>query len=294
MAEFGSKNFGSPDQTLRLPKLTAEMVEIGELTVGYLVTQPGWRWSEHVRPLVGGEWCQARHLGVVLSGRVGVKLQDGRQLEFGPNDVFHVPPGHDGWTIGDEPCIQIEWAGLHTFAGLRTGLLGRALVTLLFTDLVDSTATARQIGDTAWRELLSAHFEATRAELDRFGGREVDTTGDGMFATFDGPARALYCAEAIRRVAGRQGLRVRAGVHVGEVELVGSDVRGVAVHEATRIMGQAAADEILVSETTKALAVTAGLRFEDRGTHELKGLTGEWRLHALVVDSAEASPAAGV
>jgi class 3 adenylate cyclase len=290
VAEFGSKNFGSPDKTLRFPKLTAELVEIGELTVGYLVTEPGWRWSEHVRPLVGGEWCQARHLGVVLSGRVGVKLQDGRELEFGPNDVFHVPPGHDGWTIGDEPCLQIEWAGLHTFAGLRTGLHGRALVTLLFTDLVDSTATARQIGDTAWRELLSAHFEATRAELDRFGGREVDTTGDGMFATFDGPARALYCAEAIRRVAGRQGLRVRAGVHVGEVELVGSDVRGVAVHEATRIMGQAAADEILVSETTKVLAVTAGLRFEDRGTHALKGLTGEWRLHALAVDAEHSAP----
>jgi class 3 adenylate cyclase len=287
MAEFGSKNFGSPDQTLRFPKLTARMVEIGELTVGYLVTEPGWRWSEHVRPMVGGEWCQARHFGVVLSGRVAVQLQDGRRLEFGPNDVFDIPPGHDGWTVGDEPCVQIEWAGLHTFAGLRSGLHGRALVTLLFTDLVDSTATAKQIGDIAWRELLSAHFEATRAELDRFGGREVDTTGDGMFATFDGAARALHCAEAIRRIAGRQGLRVRAGVHVGEVEIVGTDVRGVAVHEATRIMGQAAADEILVSETTRILAQTAGLQFEDRGAHELKGLAGEWRLHAFIPDSGE-------
>jgi class 3 adenylate cyclase len=281
MAEFRSKNFGRPDQTLRFPKLTVELVEIGELTVGYLVTQPGWRWSVDFRPLVGGEWCQARHLGVVLSGRVAVQLQDGRMLEFGPNDVFDVPPGHDGWTVGDEPCVQIEWAGLHTFAGLRTGLQNRALVTLLFTDLVDSTAKAKEIGETAWRELLTAHFEATRAELDRFGGREIDTTGDGMFATFDGPARALHCAEAIRSVAGRQGLRVRAGVHVGEVELVGGNVRGVTVHEAARIMGQARADEILVSETTRVLALASGLRFEDRGTHELKGLTGEWRLHAL-------------
>jgi class 3 adenylate cyclase len=135
-------------------------------------------------------------------------------------------PGHDGWTIGDEPCVQIEWAGLHTFAGLGAGLRGRALVTLLFTDLVDSTATAKQLGDKGWRDLLTAHFEAIRAELDRFGGREVDTTGDGMLATFDGPAPALHCSGAIRRSAARQGLRIRAGVHVGEVELVGGRVRG--------------------------------------------------------------------
>jgi class 3 adenylate cyclase len=285
VAEFQVKNFQSPDQVIRLPKFTAELVEVGELTVGLLVTQPGWRWSVDVRPEVGGEWCQARHLGVVLSGRVAVQLQDGRRLEFGPNDAFHIPPGHDGWTIGDEPCVQIEWAGLHTFAGLGAGLRGRALVTLLFTDLVDSTATAKQLGDTAWRDLLTAHFEAVRAELDRFGGREVATTGDGMFATFDGPAPALHCARAIRRSAARQGLRIRAGVHVGEVELVGGNVRGVAVHEAARVMGKAGADEILVSETTRVLALTSGLEFDDRGTHKLKGLAGEWRLHALAGSS---------
>jgi class 3 adenylate cyclase len=285
VAEFQVKNFQSPDQVIRLPKFTAELVEVGELTVGLLVTQPGWRWSVDVRPEVGGEWCQARHLGVVLSGRVAVQLQDGRRLEFGPNDAFHIPPGHDGWTIGDEPCVQIEWAGLHTFAGLGAGLRGRALVTLLFTDLVDSTATAKQLGDTAWRDLLTAHFEAVRAELDRFGGREVATTGDGMFATFDGPAPALHCARAIRRSAARQGLRIRAGVHVGEVELVGGNVRGVAVHEAARVMGKAGADEILVSETARVLALTSGLEFDDRGTHKLKGLAGEWRLHALAGSS---------
>jgi class 3 adenylate cyclase len=281
MAEFQSKNFGTPDHTIRFPRLTAQLVEIGELTVGYLITEPGWRWSVDVRPTVGGEWCQARHIGVVLSGRVAVQLQSGRMLEFGPNDVFDIPPGHDGWTVGEEPCVQIEWSGLHTFAGLGTGLQGRALVTLLFTDLVDSTATAKRLGDRAWREQLTTHFEALRAALDRFGGREVHTTGDGMLATFDGPARALHCADAIRRAAGSQGLRIRAGVHVGEVEVIGTDIRGVAVHEAARIMGRAEADEILVSETTRVLALTADLRFEDRGTHELKGLAGEWRLHAL-------------
>jgi class 3 adenylate cyclase len=284
MAEFHWKSFDAPDQVLRLPKLTAELVEVGEVTVGQIVSQPGWRWSEHVRPTVGGEWCQARHVGTILSGRVDVQLQDGRLQEFGPNDVFDIPPGHDGWTVGDEPCVQIEWAGLLTFAGLNTGLQGRALVTLLFTDLVDSTTTAARMGDRAWRELLVNHFEAIRRELDRFGGREVATTGDGMFATFDGPARALHCARSIQRAAREQGLSIRAGVHVGEVELVGRNVRGVAVHEASRIMGQAAADEILVSETTRVLALPAGLPFEDRGVHELKGLEGEWRLHAVAAE----------
>jgi class 3 adenylate cyclase len=286
MAELRWKNFSSPDQVLRLPKLTAELVEVGELTVGYLVTEPGWRWSEHVQPTVGGEWCQARHVGVILSGAVAVRLQDGRVREFGPNDVFDIPPGHDGWTLGDDPCVQIEWAGLLTFAGLNTGLQGRALVTLLFTDLVESTTTAARLGATAWRELLINHFESIRRELDRFGGREVATTGDGIFATFDGPARALHCARAIQRAARSQGLSVRAGVHVGEVELVGGNVRGVAVHEASRIMGQAAADEILVSETTRVLALPAGLPFEDRGVHKLKGLDGEWRLHAVAAEPA--------
>jgi class 3 adenylate cyclase len=282
---FEAKNFGNPDKTIRLPGITVELVEVGELTVGYILTEPGWRWSKDVRPLVGGDWCQARHLGVVLSGRVAVQLEDGRLLEFGPNDVFNIPPGHDGWTLGSEPCVQIEWAGLHTFAGLSTGLHGRALATLLFTDLVDSTSIANRVGDTAWRELLTAHFESMRSELDRFGGREVDTTGDGVFATFDGPARALHCADAMRRAASRQGLTIRAGVHVGEVELVGGGVRGVAVHEAARVMAKAGAGEILASEMTRVLASTASLQFEDRGLHELKGLAGEWRLYALVSES---------
>ena len=125
MVDFHWKSFDAPDQVLRLPKLTAELVEVGELTVGHLVTQPGWRWSEHVRPTVGGEWCQARHVGVVLSGRVAVQLQDGRVREFGPTTSSTSRPA-DGWTVGDEPCVQIEWAGMLTFAGLNTGLQGRA------------------------------------------------------------------------------------------------------------------------------------------------------------------------
>jgi class 3 adenylate cyclase len=289
VAEFHFKNLGRPDQIIEFPRINVRLVDVGDVTVGHIVSEPGWRWSTDVRPKVGGEWCQARHLGMILSGRLGVSMSDGKQLEFGPDDVFDIPPGHDGWTVGDEPCVQIEWAGIRTFAGFPTGVYSRVLATLLFTDLVDSTATAARLGDAAWRELLSRHFEATRSEIERFRGREVHTTGDGIFATFDGPAQALYCATAILRAARREGLLLRAGVHVGEVELVGSGIRGVAVHEAARIMGQANADEILVSETTRALAGPSGLTFEDRGTHELKGLDGEWRLARLVFDAEESS-----
>jgi class 3 adenylate cyclase len=167
---------------------------------------------------------------------------------------------------------------LRAWAGFPTGIRSRVLATLLFTDLVGSTELARRLGDGPWRELLSRYFEAIRGELERFGGREVKTTGDGMLATFDGAARALHCAAAIRRAAGRDDLHLRIGVHVGEVELVGQDVRGVAVHEAARIMAAAGPDEILVSDLTRALAGAAGFSFEDRGTHVLKGLEGEWRL----------------
>jgi len=263
-------------------------LELGDLTVGRQTLQPGWRWSTHIRPHVGGDWCQARHVGVMLSGRLGIKLRDGTTFELGPDDVFDVPPGHDGYVIGHEPVETIEWGGSRAFWGTRAGAHGRALATLLFTDLVDSTAIANRLGDSAWRTLLSDHFESARTQLDRFQGREVKTTGDGMLAAFEGPAQALQGAAAIRRAANREDLHVRAAVHVGEVEVVGSDLRGVAVHEAARIMAQAGEDEILVSETTRLLAQTSRLEFEDRGSRELKGLPGDWRLFAYV---AEPQPA---
>jgi class 3 adenylate cyclase len=284
VAEHYVKNFGKPDEVLEFPLLQVRVVDLGDITVGHFVAEPGWSWYDSVRPTVGGEWCQARHLGMILSGRLGVELQDGTRLEFGPEDVFDLPPGHNGWTVGDEPCVQIEWAGIRAFAGFPTGIHSRVLVSLLFTDLVDSTAIAARLGDTRWRELLSRHFEAARAQLERYRGREVDTTGDGLLATFAAPAPALHCAIAIGRAAEAEGLQVRAGVHVGEVEMVGRGVRGVAVHEAARIMSQAGAGEVLVSETARMFA-GPGLDFEDRGVHELKGLEGEWRLSRFLAES---------
>lgn len=291
MADARFKSLNEPDDVIAAPGLTARLVALGDLTVGEIVSEPGWRWSKDMRPKVGGDWCQVRHVGMVLSGRLGFEFSDGATAEAGPGDVFDIPPGHDGFTLGDEPCVQVEWAGLRPFfSGFPAGIRDRVLATLVFTDLVDSTSIASELGDVGWRELLSRHFENARAELERFGGREVKTTGDGMLATFDGPARALHCAAAIRRAARKDGLHLRAGVHVGEVELVGGDVRGVTVHEAARIMAAARGDEILVSDLTRVLAGSAGLAFDDRGVHSLKGLEGEWRLAALVAEP-ESSPA---
>jgi class 3 adenylate cyclase len=282
MPDVVRANLDQPSEVIEFPRISASLVELGDLTVGLFVSQPGWRWSLHNKPNVGGEWCQARHVGVVLSGRLGIDFSDGTSAEFGPHDVFDIPPGHDGYTLGVEPLVQIEWAGIRAWAGFPTGIHSRVLQTILFTDIVGSTEVARTLGDTRWRELLSTHLETARAELERYGGREVTTTGDGMLATFDGPARALHCAAAIRRDANAHDLHIRAGVHVGEVELVGADVRGVAVHEAARIMAAAREDEILVSDITRALASAGGLGFEDRGTRTLKGLDGDWRLAAYL------------
>jgi class 3 adenylate cyclase len=154
------------------------------------------------------------------------------------------------------------------------------------TDLVGSTAKATAMGDGAWREALALHHERVREQLELFRGREIDTAGDGVLAMFDGAARGLRCAAAIRASAASDGLEVRIGVHIGEVEAAGEGIKGVAVHEVARIAALAGPGEILVSETTRAMATPAGLAFEDRGEHELKGLTGPYRLSAFVTEHA--------
>lgn len=290
MPDFAVKSLREPDETVRLPSVQMEVVDLGDLTVGRAVHQPGWRWSTHVRPTVGGEWCQVRHVGVVLSGRLGIQLMDGTTFELEADDVVDVPPGHDGYVIGHEPCVLLEWAGVRAFSGFTGGFHNRLLATLLVTDLVGSSARASELGDAAWRDLLSNHIESVRANLDHFRGSEVRTTGERMLVTFNGPLPALRCASEIRRIARRRGLHMRASVHVGEVEVVGEDMRGVVVHEAELMMSRAEEDEILVSETTRALALVSGLTFEERETTNLEGLAGDRRLYAFV-EEGESSPA---
>jgi class 3 adenylate cyclase len=157
----------------------------------------------------------------------------------------------------------------------------RVLATVLFTDIVGSTERAAKLGDAAWRQVLEQHDELVRGELRRFRGREIDTAGDGFLATFDGPARAIRCAEAVLEGARGLGLEIRAGLHTGEVELAGEKVRGIAVHIGARVSAEAAPGEVLVSSTVKDLVAGSGIEFEDRDTHPLKGVPGEWHLFAV-------------
>ena len=160
----------------------------------------------------------------------------------------------------------------------------RVLATVLFTDIVGSSQHAAALGDRAWRELLQRHHELVRRQLIRFRGREVDTAGDGFFASFDGPARAIRCAQAIVDGVGALGLQVRAGLHTGECEVLDGKVAGIAVHTGARVAARAGSSEVLVSSTVRDLVAGSGITFRDRGTHELSGVPGQWQLYAVEED----------
>jgi class 3 adenylate cyclase len=155
------------------------------------------------------------------------------------------------------------------------------LATVLFTDIVGSTERAAALGDRSWRELLQQHHALVRNELERFRGVEIDTAGDGFMASFDGPARAIRCACAIQDAVWQLRLEIRAGVHTGECERIGDKISGIAVHIAARVAGTACPGQVLVSQTVRDLVAGSGIEFEDRGKHELKGVSETWRLFAV-------------
>jgi class 3 adenylate cyclase len=157
----------------------------------------------------------------------------------------------------------------------------RMLATVMFTDIVDSTRTAVGLGDKRWRDVLERHQRAVRDDLAHFNGREVKSTGDGFLATFDGPARAINCAQAILQSSEPLGISVRAGLHTGECEVMGEDIGGIAVHIAARVSAHAGARELVVSRTVKDLVAGSGIEFSDRGTHTLKGVPDTWQLYAV-------------
>jgi class 3 adenylate cyclase len=182
--------------------------------------------------------------------------------------------------------VEPEWRCFEEISEFLTGTRGavaedRVLATVLFTDIVGSTRRAAEIGDRAWRALLDAHDAVVRAQLSRYRGREVSTSGDSFLATFDGPQRAIRCAMSIREAVQALGIEVRAGLHTGECELRGDDIGGIAVHIGARVCHLAGPSEVLVSGTLRDLVVGSGLQFDERGVHELKGVPGEWRLFAL-------------
>jgi len=193
--------------------------------------------------------------------------------------LVELPDGDNLPFVGDTEAVAAEIEEFLT--GSRTPPLpDRVLATILFTDIAGSTQRAAEVGDRRWRELLGRHDALARAQLERYRGREVKMTGDGLLATFDGPARAVTCAGAISRAVRTLGLEVRAGVHTGEVELRDGDIGGIAVHIAARVMGLAQPNEVLVSRTVKDLVAGAQIRFEDRSVHSLRGVPGQWHLFA--------------
>ena len=165
--------------------------------------------------------------------------------------------------------------------GVRRGVEpDRVLATVMFTDIVDSTRRATELGDRRWREMLEAHHALVREELARFRGREIDTAGDGFLAAFDGPARGVRAACAITSGVRKLGLEVRAGLHTGECEVMGSKLGGIAVHIGARVAALAQGGEVLVSNTVRDLVAGSGLKFDDRGVHTLKGVPGDWHIFA--------------
>jgi class 3 adenylate cyclase len=286
MARLQQKALAKPDEVRPVTHGRIEIYELDDMVAGRMVFEPGWRWSSDVKPIAGTPSCQYHHFGVVLSGVLHVQMDDGVSLEIGPSSLFEIPPGHDAWVVGDDPWVTIDFAGMRSFARPLEARAERVLASLLFTDIVDSTATAVRLGDAAWRELLAQHNETTRFAFDYYRGREMETTGDGFLAIFDSAGRAVEAAAMISQRAADLGVEVRAGVHTGEVQVDPGNVRGVAVHAAARIMAAAGPREVLVSATTRDLLAGSSLRFEPRGRHEMKGLPEPIELYALIFTSA--------
>jgi class 3 adenylate cyclase len=281
MSQIKVANLDHPDEVREFPGELMQMSRLGSQTIGRAVLAPGWRWTTNVGPRAGTTWCRVHHFNYVISGRLAFATESGETVEIGPGEVADVPPGHDAWVVGDEAVVVLDFFGNIFDIGLPMDQ-PRVLATILMSDVVDSTATANRLGDSAWRELLADHNRIIRRQLERFGGREVKTTGDGFIATFPSAASALRCAAEIVAGVKTLGIEVRVGVHTGEIEDLTDDVRGIAVHATARIMSLAGPSEVLASSVTKALVDGSGLRFEDRGAHEIKGFDETAEVFALV------------
>lgn len=276
------RRFSEATDVRRFPHGHIEVVEMGDNVVGRMTYEPGWRWSVDIKPIAGGDSCQFHHLGFTVSGRLRVQMPDGAELETGPNEVFEFPPGHDAWVVGDEPWVAIDFEAMRTYGKEVHPETDRTLASIVLTDIVDSTRLAGAMGAARWRQTIGAHNSRATAAIERQRGRLVKTTGDGVLASFDSPERAVRGAIALRDAAHQLDLRIRAGVHSGEVQFTADDVRGIAVHTAARIMAVAEPDEILVSATVMDLVDGSGLEFADAGSHELKGFRGARQLFRLI------------
>jgi class 3 adenylate cyclase len=213
-----------------------------------------------------------------------IDIEGGRTLaRLIPDAKLVELPGKDHFVFIGSEADQILSEIEEFITGTKTEpVIDRVLAAVVFTDIVDSTIHAQRLGDKAWRELLDAHDQVVRQELTRFRGNEVKSLGDGFLATFDGPGRAIRCAKAICDAVSKLGIDVRVGVHTGEVEVTPSDVRGIAVHIASRIAALGKGNEIIVSRTVKDLVAGSGFGFEDLGSHQLKGISEDWQVYKAI------------
>jgi class 3 adenylate cyclase len=255
-----------------------EVLQLEDMAVARTVHPVGWKWSTDVKPIVGTDLCQHRHVGFVLSGRLVFQLADGSIHRAAEWNAYDVPPGHDSWVEGEAPAVVLEWVGLREW--LKPSHRERILASLLFTDIVDSTVLASRLGDKVWRARLEAHDAVVRGVLQETRGIEIKTTGDGFLCRFDGVAQGLTAAMRIRERMRTLELEVRQGFHVGEVELRGKDVAGLAVHEAARVAASSGAGEVRVSAIVHSLA-SGAFSFEALGARVLKGFEGPRELFLL-------------
>ncbi|HXH95873.1 MAG TPA: adenylate/guanylate cyclase domain-containing protein [Gaiellaceae bacterium] len=252
----------SPGAMLALRKMNTEIDARQVLPTIRVPSLVLWRAGDHDYPAEG------KYLAERIPGAESIEL-------LGEDHGYFIH--HEQITREIEPFLRGiwdrgEWDVVES---------DRVLATVLFTDIAGSTAKLSELGDRRWRELLEQHHATVRRQLVRFSGSEIDTAGDGFFASFDGPARAIRCACAIREAVRELGLEIRGGLHTGECEVVDGKVGGIAVHIGARVAAQARSGEVLVSQTVKDLVAGSGLAFDDRGAHDLKGIPGEWRLFAV-------------
>ena len=278
MAAPTRKSFSTPDEHIDVPGITADVVEMADSSVSRSVFQPGTHCPQI--SIEGRPTCMAHHTGYAVDGELHIEMVD--RMDGSTSPQLTSSTSRLATTAGP-PGIGRSWpcTGAASAPGFRSapesGPSSPSCSRILWVRRSGQSHSVMRPG----AELLAEHYRTVRGVLDRYRGREVSTAGDGFFAAFDGAARAIHAAIAIRDRATRDGLSIRAGVHSGEVEIVGSDVRGVTVHEAARIAAAAEPDEILVSEATRLLSSGAPFEFDDRGPYELKGLPGARRLSGV-------------
>jgi Adenylate and Guanylate cyclase catalytic domain len=219
------KSFANADDVRLLGHGRFDVVNLDETSVGRIKMDPGWRWSTDAKPKVGGTSCQVRHLGAALSGVLHIVADDGLEMDLRGGEAYEIPPGHDAWVVGDAPYEAIEFASARTFLA-PTASVTRTLGTILMTDIVNSTATLERVGDAKWHAMLLEHNDRLRTQIDRFGGREVRTTGDGFQVLFTGAERGVQCASAMIDALADLEIRIRAGLHTGDVELAAGTSTG--------------------------------------------------------------------